>query len=320
MTTGTGERTPGSDQEDSVARSQPAENPQKKKLADNLFGNVYANKSLTDDQKLAQAAKIQGLLDIAFPANVAGVPNAETGNVAANDGAATLAQLEAMDRASQIPSWDAAAKALTGIVTVVTGAYAAIGFTTGDLTQMIHNSPRLGFWLLGLVGLVILVGTFAIVTNSYASDRNLTYEQIAVCSGILVAAVAFGLAAWGLSEAAQPLSTRPTISESATAGTKPTLTISATSSGLQARSVLAESVWGEATPGHWVPVSTVTAGPDKTGAASTSLLVSNAGAYAEIEAVAALSPGELPATGGSCPSPSALPADEACVLLAAAAI
>ena len=285
------------------------------KIAAALFGEVFANTSLSVADQTAQLNLIRNILGEAYPPGSAAAPaaGADPGAAAADPtGRTAQIELDAMDRAAQIPAWDAAAKALVGIFTVAATAYTAVGLTNGDLLHFVRNDHTAGFVLLLLAGFTIFIGSFAIVTNAYASDTNLVLEKSAVCTGIVAAFAAVGIGFYGIIWRSVPPPTRPAITDSVTAGKTPAASITVGSANVPADGRLQLRVWGLDSSGDWVLLDDIAIGPDNNGAASTTVSVSDASAYTKLEGAAALSVADLPTATAIGACPASAPADLAC--------
>jgi hypothetical protein len=166
-----------------------------------LLGEIFVDAS---SDASAQESKVKNVLDLRSDA------------LGEDEGKAkcSLLQLEAMDRATEIPSLDKAAKYLASITVLLTGLFTGIGFSTGDFIRMTRDFQGVGIAFLILASTALLLGTFAFVINGCRSSLNLWSERIAVYLGIACAAAAFILAAWGLAQGASAGPTRPTISAS----------------------------------------------------------------------------------------------------------
>lgn len=318
-----------------------------------VLGSVYADSTITsEDDREAKAKYVMDLLktarDDSVPAQGASAPTptkpdgsapqAKQGKQvpqekqqppdAADPDAIRDAelQLNAMYRASEVPGLDTAAKALTGVTTALTALFAAVGFSTGDFDRVIRDDWLLGLAFIGLAGVALVLGTFAVCINAYLSDINLHLERLALRAGIVCAVAAFTFAAWGLSKGASAAQTSPTISASFdTTGKSPVLKVTASSSAVPQSSVLAATVWGEQ-PGSssWNILTYVVAGPDHDGDATVNISVNNVSPYTYVVAQAGLAP-----KGAAIPSAPSLswaqgdatlsgncPADDACATLA----
>ncbi len=137
-----------------------------KEIAAGLDGAIFADSSLGLATQSSMLADVDQLRSAAL-----GQPDTP-GGVAPSPDAQELAQskLLAMARAAEIPSLDAAAKALAGITTLVTGLFIGIGFQTGDFVRMIRDFWGQGFTFLLLASFAILLGTFAV--QSTRTDRE----------------------------------------------------------------------------------------------------------------------------------------------------
>ena len=221
----------------------------------------------------------------------------------------SLLQLEAMDRATEIPSLDKAAKYLAGITVLLTGLFTGIGFSTGDFIRMTRDFQGVGIAFLILASTALLLGTFAFVINGCRSSLNLWSERIAVYLGIACAAAAFILAAWGLAQGASAGPTRPTISASFdTTSNPPVLKVSVGSSDVPRSEHLTATVWGKR-DGDWVVLGYLITGPTRDGANNANITVNNIMPYSTIVINALLSSEDIPlastppkecSTGMSC--------------------
>ena len=303
----------------SQVADQTKEQSKREKIAAALFGEVFANTSLSGADQTAQLQQIRDILGQAYPPGSAADPaapaaTADPGAAAADpSGRTAQIELDAMGRAAQIPAWDTAAKALVGIFAVAATAYTAVGLTDGDLLHFVRNDHMAGFVLLLLAGFTIFIGSFAIVTNAYASDTNLVLEKSAVCAGILAAFAAVAIGFYGLIWRSAPPPTRPAITDSVTAGKTPAASITATSANVPADGRLQLRVWGLDSSGNWVILDDIAIGPDNGGAASAAASVSDASGYTKLEAAAALSAADLPTAIGACPAGA--PTDLACAVV-----
>jgi len=255
-----------------------------------LLSSIYADTSLSSD---AQQSKITQVETLSSTALGKSTPPAQPGGPAVQVDEATaqaaLSQLEAMDRAEEIPSLDTAAKALVGITALLTGLFTGIGFTTGDFVRMIRDFQGPGIAFLILVSIALLLGTFAFLINAYRSQTNLRLEQFAIYIGIACAAAAFTFASWGIAQGASAGPTRPAIAASFdTSSNNPMLKVTANSSDVPRAEHLTAMVWGETDKG-WTLLSHVVVGPDHNGAAATSMTINNVSSYTLITAAAWLS-------------------------------
>jgi hypothetical protein len=206
----------------------------------------------------------------------------------------SLLQLEAMDRATEIPSLDKAAKYLAGITVLLTGLFTGIGFSTGDFIRMTRDFQGAGIAFLILASTALLLGTFAFVINGCRSSLNLWSERIAVYLGIACAAAAFILAAWGLAQGASAGATRPTISASFdTTSNPPVLKVSVSSSDVPRSEHLTATVWGQKGRG-WVVLGYLVTGPTRDGANNANITVNNIMPYSTIAIDALLSSKDVP--------------------------
>jgi hypothetical protein len=221
----------------------------------------------------------------------------------------SLLQLEAMDRATEIPSLNKAAASLAGITVLLTGLFTGIGFSTGDFIRMVRDFQGIGIAFLILASTALLLGTFAFVINGCRSSLNLWSERIAVYLGIACAAAAFILAAWGIAQGASAGATRPTISASFdTTSNTPVLKVSVSSSDVPRSEHLTATVWGKR-GGGWVVLGNLITGPTRDGANNANITVNNIMPYSTIVINALLSSNDIPlaltppkecSTGMSC--------------------
>ncbi len=285
-----------------------APNPEKvQKVSDGLLGAVLADSSI---DAATQTAKIDEIVELRSTAN--GQPSA-AGQVPTDAARETAwSELQAMDRAPEIPRLDNAAKILAGVTALITGLFVGIGFTTGDFVRMIRDFWPQGFTFLLLSGLALFLGTFAFLIDAYRSQRNLNFERGAIYLGIACAGVAFGLAAWGISQGASSGPTRPAITASFdTTSSTPALKISINSSDVARSNHLTATVWGKSNNG-WEILNYVVSGPDHNGAIVASITVNNVTSYSQIQATASLESIDSAAV----PSPpSKCPSNTSCVIL-----
>jgi hypothetical protein len=278
-----------------------------KEIAAGLIGSIYADSSLSATD---QAAKIEQVSDLR--SKVLGL----NGAAAPADGTSpdlALTELEAMDRAAEIPSLDNAAKILTGITALVTGLFTGIGFTTGDFIRMIRDFPGPGISFLILASIALLLGTFAFVVNAYRSSLNLWLERGAVYTGIACAGASFILASWGLAQGASAGQTLPVISASFnTSSATPVLNVSVNSSNVPRSEHLTATVWGDGT-GGWKVLSSLVTGPAPDGTDNASITVDNVATYSQIEVNSSLSSTDASVT--SAP-PQPCPPTTSCFTLA----
>ena len=277
-----------------------------KKIVAGLIGSIYADSSLDE---AIQKSKIEDVLTKYSSALGPGAPAAPADK---NDPQLAWEELQAMDRAAEIPSLDNAARILTGVTALVTGLFVGIGFTTGDFVRMIRDFQWQGLTFLILVSLALLLGTFAFVINAYRSLKNLRLERAAVYLGIAFTGAAFIFASWGLAQGSSAAQTRPVISASfnTTSGT-PVLNVSASSSNVPRSEHLTTIVWGDNAQG-WKVLSSLVTGPTPDGTDNASITVNNVSTYAEIEVRAFLSATDVPTT--SVPSKNCS-ADTSCFVL-----
>jgi hypothetical protein len=223
-----------------------------------------------------------------------------------------LSELKAMNRAAEVSGLNKAAASLAGVTVLLTGLFTGIGFSTGDFTRMIRDFAAQGFAFLILASAAILLGTFAFVINASESDLKLRVERAAVYIGILFAAAAFCLAAWGLSQGASAATT-PTIDASFdTSATPPILKVAIASSDVPRQERIVTTAWGADSTGKWTVLSHLSSGPSSDGTADASMTVNNVNTYAEIEVIAAVSATDTtPSASPVTPCPS----DMSCVTL-----
>jgi hypothetical protein len=307
------QETPDADaaaQETPEADATRQDRKKKKKVNESvtgLLGAIFADTSDTsaNDAKAANVLKLQS--------DALGQDQGEAER--------SLLQLEAMDRATEIPSLNKAAASLAGITVLLTGLFTGIGFSTGDFIRMTRDFQGVGIAFLILASTALLLGTFAFVINGCRSSLNLWSERIAVYLGIACAAAAFILAAWGLAQGASAGPTRPTISASFdTTSNTPVLKVSISSSDVPRSEHLTATVWGKKGKG-WVVLGNLITGPTRDGANNANITVNNIMPYSTILINAFLSSKDIPlastppkecSTGMSCfqiagfgtPSPS----------------
>jgi hypothetical protein len=259
-----------------------------KGIAAGLIGSIYADSSL---DATTQETKLDGVLKLrsaVLGLNGAAAPAGGTSPDLA------LTELEAMNRAAEIPSLDNAAKILTGITALVTGLFTGIGFTTGDFIRMIRDFPGQGIAFLVLASMALLLGTFAFVINAYRSSLNLWLERAAVYAGIACAGASFILASWGLAQGASAGQTRPVISASFnTSSGTPVLDVSVSSSNVPRSEHLTATVWGDGAHG-WTVLSSLVTGPAPDGTDNASITVNNVSTYTQIQVTALLSSADVP--------------------------
>jgi hypothetical protein len=259
-----------------------------KEIASGLIGSIYADSSLDET---TQKNKIQ---DVLAKYSSALGPDGPAAPADANDPQLAWEELQAMDRAAEIPSLDNAAKILTGVTALVTGLFVGIGFTTGDFIRMIRDFQWQGITFLILVSFALLLGTFAFVINAYRSSQNLRWERGAVYLGILCAGGAFVFASWGLAEGSSAAQTRPVISASFnTSSGTPVLNVSVSSSNVPRSEHLTAITWGKTAQG-WHLLSSLVTGPAPDGTDNASISVNNISPYTEIMMRAFLSSADLP--------------------------
>jgi hypothetical protein len=255
-----------------------------------LLSSIYADTSLSSDAQQGKITQVETLSATALRKSLPPAqPGAQPVQVDQETAESALSQLAAMNRATEIPSLDTAAKALVGITALLTGLFTGIGFTTGDFVRMIRDFRGPGIAFLILVSVALLLGTFAFLINAYRSQWNLRFEQFAIYIGIACAATAFIFASWGIAEGASAGPTRPAIAASFdTSSNKPVLKVTANSSDVPRTEHLTATVWGETDKG-WTLLGHVAVGPDHNGAAATSMTVNNVSSYTLITASARLS-------------------------------
>jgi hypothetical protein len=265
------------------------EKAEAKVIVGGLIGSIYADSSLDE---ATQKSKIDDVLAKYSSALGPGGPASPADE---NDPQLAWEELQAMDRAAEIPSLDNAAKILTGVTALVTGLFVGIGFTTGDFVHMIRDFQWKGITFLILVSLALLLGTFAFVVNAYRSLRNLRLERGAVYLGIVCAGTAFILASWGLAQGSSAAQTRPVISASFnTSSGTPVLDVSASSSNVPRSEHLTVIVWGDTAQG-WNVLSSLVTGPTPDGTDNASITVNNnVSTYTEIRVHAFLSSADIP--------------------------
>lgn len=273
-------------QEVPVQEQEPADKrrtDEVKEIAAGLIGSIYADSSLSATDQAAKIEQVVGLRSKVLGLNGAAAPADGTGPDLA------LTELEAMDRAAEIPSLDNAAKILTGITALVTGLFTGIGFTTGDFIHMIRDFPGPGISFLILASIALLLGTFAFVVNAYRSPLNLWLERGAVYTGIACAGASFILASWGLAQGASAGQTLPVITASFnTSSATPVLNVSVNSSNVPRSEHLTATVWGDGT-GGWKVLSSLVTGPAPDGTDNASITVDNVATYSQIEVSSSLS-------------------------------
>jgi len=267
-----------------------------KKVKESVAGLLGATYAVTSDTSAQE--KVDHILELGSNA----LQDTE-------DAKCSLLQLEAMDRATEIPSLDKAAKYLAGITVLVTGLFTGVGFSTGDFIRMTRDFQGVGIAFLILASMALLLGTFAFVINGCRSSLNLWSERIAVYLGIACAAVAFILASWGLAQGASAGPTRPTISASFdTTSNPPVLKVSVGSSDVPRSEHLTATVWGKR-GGGWIVLGHLITGPTRDGANNANITVNNIMPYSTIVINALLSSEDIPlaltppnecSTGMSC--------------------
>jgi hypothetical protein len=244
-----------------------------------LLGTIFADTSGTTAQD-----RVNNVLKLR--SNALGQDRAEA--------ECSLLQLEAMDRATEIPSLNRAAASLAGITVLLTGLFTGIGFSTGDFIRMIRDFQGVGIAFLILASTALLLGTFAFVINGCRSSLNLWSERIAVYLGIACAAAAFILAAWGIAQGASAGATRPTISASFdTTSNTPVLKVSVSSSDVPRSEHLTATVWGKR-GGGWIVLGSLITGPTRDGANNANITVNNIMPYSTIVINALLSSKDIP--------------------------
>jgi hypothetical protein len=271
------------------SRRQARQDRQIKEVADELVGAIYSDSALNAADQNTKVQAVDQLRSTAL-----GEVGADGTAPSPDDRSLAQSKLQAMGRAAEIPSLDTAAKALAGATALLTGLFVALGFQSGDFIRMIRDFWSQSFLFMLLAGLAIILGTFAVVIDAYRSQRNLWIERFDVYLGIVCAATAFGLLAWGLSQGASAGPARPTISASFdTSSNTPVLKASASSSDVPRSEHLTETVWGKDAQG-WTVLSNVATGPAPDGSATANIAVDNVTKYSEIEAAAALSSTDTP--------------------------
>jgi len=242
-----------------------------------LFGAIFADSGLDTEAQNSKVQKVNTLRTQAL--NAADIANADF----------AFFELQAMNRAAEIPSLNRAAASLAGITVLVTGLFTGIGFTTGDFTRMVRDIQWAGIAFLILASVALLLGTFAVVINPYRAQKNLWAERVAVYFGIACAAAAFILASWGLAQGASAGPTRPTISASFDMTSNiPVLKVSVSSSDVPDLLHLMVTVWGQRAD-RWVDLSNLVTGPTHDGADNADITVSNVAPYTTIVVNALLS-------------------------------
>lgn len=256
-----------------------------REIATGLMGAIFANSTLDG---AAQDSKVDKVIQLRSEALNQG------GGATPPDPVLALSELEAMYRATEIPSLDKAAASLAGITVLVTGLFTGIGFTTGDFIRMIRDFQWVGIVFLILASVALLLGTFAFVINGYRSRLNLQLERGAVYFGIACGAAAFILASWGIAQGASAGPTRPTISASFDMTSNiPVLKVSVSSSDVPRSEHLMTIVWGQGVHGDWVVLSSLVTGPSHSGADSADITVNNVAPYTAIAVSALLSSTDL---------------------------
>ena len=247
-----------------------------KEIAAGLLGAIFADSSLNMETQKSKVKDVGDLRSVALgQGGTAGQPQALGDELA-------LSELEAMNRAAEIPSLNKAAASLAGITVLLTGLFTGIGFSTGDFIRMIRDFQGIGIAFLILASIALLLGTFAFVINAYRSSLNLWSERIAVYLGIACAATAFVLAAWGIAQGASAGPTRPTISASfdRTSNT-PVLKVSVSSSDVPRSEHLTATVWGKRGNG-WIVLGDLITGPTRDGSDNANITVDNVMPYSTI--------------------------------------
>jgi hypothetical protein len=270
-------------------------------LAEGLFGATFASTMSWTDQE----AKIE---------DINGYRTAALGTAAgANDaGEVALLKLKAMSRAAEIPGLDASAKALVGVTVLITGLFTGIGFSTGDFVRMIRDHWGQGFLFLILASVALLVGTFAVAINAYRSQFNLWTERIALYAGVVCAAAAFGLGAWGLSQGASSATT-PTISAAFSTTAPATLSVTASSSDVPRKEHMILHAWGfDQTQKKWDSIDDYDLPPASDGTINSTLSLSPVDSYTTIEIDAQVT-GAKDTTVTSPPVPC--PVDTSCLTM-----
>ncbi len=292
--------------EDPQAIAQRRQTDEVKEIAAGLIGSIYADSSLDAATQKTKIDEVVGLRSSALGLNAAAAP--------ADGSSPELAftELEAMDRAAEIPSLDNAAKILTGITALVTGLFTGIGFTTGDFIHMIRDYPGQGIAFLILASMALLLGTFAFVVNAYRSSLNLWLERGAVYIGIACAGASFILASWGLAQGASAGQTLPVISASFnTSSGTPVLDVSVNSLSVPRSEHLTATVWGHGAQG-WTVLSSLVTGPAPDGTDNASITVNNVATYTQIEVNAFLSSTDVPTSPAP---PQSCSANTSCFVL-----
>jgi len=259
-----------------------------------LLGAIFTDSSLDAAGKQAKIDQVLGLRSTAIgeakvPITQAQVEKSAPPAPGKEAQKLAWAQLEALDRAAEVPNLDSAAKALAGITALLTGLFTGIGFTNGDFVRMFRDFKWQGIPFVSLASAAIILGTFAFAVNAYRSRKYLIYERVGVYVGIGCATAAFGFAAWGLSLGATAGSTRPAISASfTTVSDSPALTVSVTSSAVPRKENLNTTVWGHNAHG-WTVLSNLVTGPAPDGTDNVTVTVSNVTSYTKIQVHAFLS-------------------------------
>lgn len=274
-----------------------------KRMVASVLGSIYADSTITTEaDREAKVNYVMGLVE-----------TARSDSVSPGEPENARLEVRALYRASEVPGLDSAAKALTGVTAALTALFTGIGFSTGDFARMIRDHQDFGLAFIILVGVALLLGSFAVSINAYKSAWNLRGERLALRAGIACATVAFICAAWGLSQGASATQTSPSISASFdTTGKSPVLKVTAGSSAVPQSRVLAATVWGKPPNSTaWQVLTYVVAGPDHDGDASLTISVDDVSTYAHIVAQAGLS-----ARGAAVPSLPSLLWDTSDTILA----
>jgi hypothetical protein len=260
-----------------------------REIAAGLLGAIFADSS---PDMATQKSRVDNVIDLRSKALGQGGTAAQP--QAAGDAELALSELQAMNRAAEIPSLNKAAASLAGVTVLLTGLFTGIGFSTGDFIRMIRDFQGEGIAFLILASMALLLGTFAFVINAYRSLLNLWLERVAVYFGIACAAAAFILAAWGISQGASAGPTRPTISASfdMTSNT-PVLKVSVSSSDVPRSEHLMTTAWGKKGDG-WVVLGNLITGPTHDGADNVNITVNNVMPYSTIVINAFLSSKDVP--------------------------
>jgi hypothetical protein len=232
---------------------------------------------------------------------------------AANDAKeVALLKLKAMNRAAEIPGLDASAKALVGVTVLITGLFTGIGFSTGDFVRMIRDHWSQGFLFLILASVALLVGTFAVAINAYRSQNNIRAERIALYAGVVCAAVAFGLGAWGLAQGASSATT-PSISAAFSTTVPATLNVTVSSSDVPRKKHMILRVWGwDQTQAKWDSIGVDHLAPAPDGTINSSPSFSGVDSYTMIEIDAQVTAAKD--TTATSP-PATCPVDTSCLTM-----